>query len=626
MLTVSGLRHGFAGRTLFADVSLQLNRGDRVGLVGANGAGKSTFFSIILGKLEAEAGEIHFERHMRLGFLPQESMPVDEETVLQIACGAVTGEGKQDSAEVHDASVFQHEAKAKRILSGLGFRNGDFGRLAKELSGGWVMRAHLARLLVDEPELLMLDEPTNHLDLHALLWFQEYLKGYPGAILLISHDRAFLNALVNNIWEIDAARLHRYSGDYDSYLSEREIRFEQLKAAYENQQKEIERLMAFVKRFGAKNTKASQAQSKLKQIERMEKLEAPVDTRKKVSIRFPQPERSGQRVVRLENVVQAYGENVVYEGLDFESDRGKRIALVGPNGAGKSTLMKILAGVVEIRSGLRELGHKVKVGYFSQYRADMLDSRRSVLDEALDTPRSVTVEFVRTLLGTFLFTGDDVFKSVGVLSGGEKTRLALAKILLDPPNLLLMDEPTTHLDIPSIDALVEALKQYLGTLIFISHDVYFIREIGNHVIHVESGKLKHYPGDYQYYLDKRAMNSDRADLSDSEMAGTSGAIGRPEEFKVSKKDRKRQEAEERQQRYQASKSYKKRVAELEKEIEAYETRLAELTEALEKPETYDSPGKAQELNRELMGVQEVLDRANAEWEATAEALAEVESG
>src|SRR3989441_6263366 len=533
MLTISGLTKAFGGRTLFADVSLQVNRQDRIGLVGPNGAGKTTLFSLILRNESPDDGEITFERNVTVGYLPQETAAVGDETVLELASGIspefvrlrrqvlAWDAGHPGEADFHDNAHdrfnelggYQLDARAKKILAGLSFRESDFHRPAREMSGGWVMRAHLARLLVQEPALLMLDEPTNHLDLEALLWFQDYLKNYSGAILMISHDREFLNQLVGSIVEVRLGKLVRYRGNYDDYLVQREASEAQLSAAYKNQQREIARLMEFVVRFRAKNTKAAQAQAKLKQIERMDKIEAPVGDDKRISFSFPQPQRSGLKVITLENIHHAYGDNVVYRGMNFEAERGQRIVLVGPNGAGKSTLLKILAGVLEPQSGLRTLGYNAKAGYYSQYRVDMLHPERTVLEEGLDTPQRITEQFVRTLLGSFLFRGDDVFKKVSVLSGGEKSRLALVKLLLDPPNLLLMDEPTTHLDMSSIDALAFALDQFEGTLIFISHDVYFIRALANHVVHINAGHLTHYPGGYQYYLDKTKTLSARAGLT-----------------------------------------------------------------------------------------------------------------
>jgi ATP-binding cassette subfamily F protein 3 len=491
------------------------------------------------------------------------------------------------------------------------------------MSGGWVMRTHLARLLVQEPDLLMLDEPTNHLDLEALLWFQDYLKNYPGAILMISHDREFLNHLVGSIVEIRQSKLVRYRGNYDEFLVQREAAEQQQLAAYKNQQREIASLMEFANRFRAKASKAAQAQSKLKQIGRMEKIEAPVNDTRKIGFSFPQPQRSGQKVITLENIHHAYGENVVYRGIDFVAERGQRTVLVGPNGAGKSTLLKILGGVLPPQSGSRELGHNVKAGYYSQYRVEMLDLTRTVMEEALDTPSRVTEQFIRTLLGSFLFRGDDVFKRVSVLSGGEKSRLALVKLLLDPPNLLLMDEPTTHLDMNSIDALLYALDQFEGTLIFISHDVYFIRAMAGHVVHINAGELTHYPGDYQYYLDKTKALSARAALTSTGKTIASPAQkpeGKTNAPTLNRKEQKRLEAEQRQARSNERKHQQQKVHTLEKQIQALELRQQELTAELEKPEAYDHPAHAMKINRELAGIPQHLAGLTAQWEAAATEL------
>src|SRR5690242_3531685 len=430
MLTLSGITKAYGDRVLFADATLQVNREDRIGLVGPNGAGKTTLFSIVLGEEPPDDGKITFERGISFGYLPQENAPIADETVIELATGitpeyiklrrvlkAWEADHPAEAAhpeEVHDnvhdrfneLGGYRLEAKAKQILAGLSFREKDFDRPAREMSGGWVMRAHLARLLTQEPDLLLLDEPTNHLDLEALLWFQEYLKTYPGAILVISHDREFLNQLVGSIIEIRQSKLIRYRGNYDDFLNQREAAEEQLLAAYKNQQREIGRMMEFINRFRAKNTKASQAQSKLKQIERMDKVEAPTSDDKKIDFQFPQPQRSGLRVIKLENIHHAYGNVEVYRGIDFQAERGQRIVLVGPNGAGKSTLLKILAGVLTPQQGTHALGHNVKSGYYSQYRVDMLHPEHTVLEEALDTPQRVTEQFVRTLLGSFLFRGD----------------------------------------------------------------------------------------------------------------------------------------------------------------------------------------------------------------------------
>ena len=634
MLTISGMTKAFGARVLFEDASLQVNRGDRIGLVGPNGAGKSTLFSLILGHDSADTGEVAIERNRTLGHLPQETAPVGEETVLELAT-AITPEmvelqrrlkafeaGRDaESHDFHEVQArfdalggYQLEPKAKTILRGLAFRERDFGRQLKAMSGGWVMRAYLARLLVQQPDLLLLDEPTNHLDLEALQWFQEYLRTYPGAVLLISHDREFLNQLVGSIVEIRQSQLLRYRGNYDEYLVQREARSEQLLAAYKNQQRDIQRLQEFADRFRAKASKASQAQAKLKQIERMDKIEAPVNEARKIKFRFPQPQRSGLRVVTLKDIHHAYGHTVVYRGMNFHAERGQRIVLVGPNGAGKSTLLKLLAGVLDVQKGTRELGLNAKVGYYAQHRVEMLNAERTVLQEALDTPQRISEEFARTVLGSFLFRGDDVFKSVGVLSGGEKSRLALVKLLLDPPNLLLMDEPTTHLDMASIDALIGALGSFEGTLIFISHDVYFIRQLARRVLHVNNGHLTHYHGDYQYYLDKSVATAAQA------VVPVAPAVDSP---RSKAREQKRLEAEARQALSRERRAQEQIVGRLEKEIARLEQAQRELVAELERPETYDKPGRAVAVNRELSHITEDLVRAIAEWEPAASRLNEL---
>ena len=653
MLTLSGIRKSYGDRVLFADATLQVNREDRIGLVGPNGAGKTTLFSIILGQDSADEGEVTFQRGISAGYLPQENAPAGDETVIELAAGITpeyvklrrilkSWEADHPAEALHPEDIhdnvhdrfnelggYRLEAKAKQILAGLSFREKDFDRPAREMSGGWVMRAHLARLLTQEPDLLLLDEPTNHLDLEALLWFQQYLKNYPGAILLISHDREFLNELVGSIVEIRQSRLFRFRGNYDSYLEQREAHEQQLLAAYKHQEREIARLMEFVNRFRAKNTKATQAQSKLKQIDRMEKVEAPANDTAEIDFKFPQPQRSGQRVIKLQDLHFSYPENPVYRGLNFQAERGQRLVLVGPNGAGKSTLLKLLAGVLQPQGGERELGHNVKAGYYSQYRVDMLHLERTVLEEALDTPQRVTEQFVRTLLGCFLFRGDDVFKRVSVLSGGEKSRLALVKLLLDPPNLLLMDEPTTHLDMSSIDALAYALDQFQGTLIFISHDVYFIRALANHVVHVDAGRLTPYPGGYQYYLDKTRAISARAALtaaarSDSPRLSLPPRDGDAPDGSLSRKDQKRAEAQQRQALSRRRKAQQDLVEHLEAEIHELEARHQQLVAELEKAETYEMPGRPVEINREVMGIQDRLAKLTPQWELAATTLADLE--
>ena len=642
MLTVSQLSKSFAGRALFDDVSLQVNRGDRIGLVGPNGAGKSTLFALLLGDVSPDKGTIAIEKNATIGFLPQETAAAGDETVLELALAVSpelvqaqkvikeheAGHGTDDAAYHNALHVFDEhggwelEPKAKRVLAGLAFREADFDRPARALSGGWIMRAHLARLLVMQPELLLLDEPTNHLDLESLQWFQEYLRTYPGAIVMISHDREFLNQLVGSIIEIAHSKLVRYRGDWDSYVEQKAACEEQQLAAYKNQQKEIASLQLFADRFRAKASKASQAQSKLKQIDRMKKIAAPVARGKTIKFHFPQPVRSGLRVITLKDVDHAYGDVVVYRGLQFHAERGQRTVLVGPNGAGKSTLLKLLAGVLPVQHGVRELGHNVRTGYFSQNRIDVLNASHTVLDSARDMPNPVSEQTARTVLGSFLFRGDDVFKTVSVLSGGEKSRLALVRMLLDPPNLLLMDEPTTHLDVGSIDALIGALKQYHGTLIFISHDVHFIRAIATSVLHVTAdangagGRLAFYPGDYDYYLDKSKATSAQTALT----AGSTSNNGKPISNRSpgglrEQKARKRLEADSRNAISKTRREKEKRVHELEMKIAALEAQQKELAAALEDPAVYTPGGRAIAINRDLSALSHDLARLTAEWES-----------
>jgi ATP-binding cassette subfamily F protein 3 len=534
MLTIRNLRKTIGGRTLFENAAMQVNYGERIALVGPNGAGKSTLFSIILKTNDPDAGTVDRDAWTMVGYLPQEGEAVGEETVMDVATGRagelaalekrlhelekggdVDGPDYMEAHAKHEAlSDPQVDAKAKKILRGLGYRESDFGRAARELSGGWVMRAHLARLLVMEPDLLLLDEPTNHLDLLSLIWLQEYLKTYSGAVLMISHDRQFMDEIVETVYDIAEQKLISYKGNYTEYLRQREANFEQQAAAYKNQQKEISSLREFYDRFRSVASKASQAMSKLKQIERMELIEKPLPPRKPFRFQIPQPPRGGHRAISLEGIHMAYGANKVYQGIDLTIERGERTVLVGPNGAGKSTLLKILAGVVEFQQGERKPGHNAKIGYFSQHRSDTLDAEKSVLEEVTAAAPTLSEDEARGILGSFLFRKDEIYKKTAVISGGEKSRLNLIKFLVDPPNLLLMDEPTTHLDIHAVESLTLALGRYDGSLVFISHDVHFIRNLATKVLHVNGGRVTPYVGGYDYFLEKTGtLDNERAALT-----------------------------------------------------------------------------------------------------------------
>jgi ATP-binding cassette subfamily F protein 3 len=618
MLTIADVSKSYGTRELFSDVSLFIARTDRLGLIGPNGAGKSTLFGLILGEEKPDTGTIEWERGADFGYLPQESAPAGDETILHIATSGKQLEPTDDNYDID----YTLEPRARKILAGLGFKEGDAEKLAKTFSGGWVMRAHLARLLVAEPALLLLDEPTNHLDLEALLWFQDYLTRYPGGLVVISHDRAFLNALCTGMLELRAGSLHYYHGNYDNFLVEKEARKAQQAAAFKNQQREIAHLQTFVDRFGAKASMASRAKSKEKQIERLKEVavEEPTEELRKMNFKFPQPPRSGLKVIELEHVQQAYGQHVVYRDLNFTAERGQSIVLIGPNGAGKSTLLKILAGVIPIQGGTRELGSNVVPGYFAQNRLDNLNPDATVFENVMElrtNENQLTEQQARAILGAFLFRKDDVHKPVSVLSGGEKTRLALARILVKPPNLLLMDEPTTHLDIQSIDALVMALKNYEGTLIFISHDVHFIRSLAKNVLHVHSGRLTSYAGDYDYYLEKSKLSDARAAIT----AGFTDA--RPGQKNEAKKAAAAAPAKAKPSPSDIRK-FREHVGVLEKKVVELESKQAEITAALEAPETYADKGKFQHLNRELSAMTDLVTAATEEWEKAASQLGEME--
>ncbi|MFI3243153.1 MAG: ABC-F family ATP-binding cassette domain-containing protein [Akkermansia sp.] len=525
MLTIKKLTKAHAGRTLFSDTDLTVNWGERIALVGPNGAGKSTLFKMILGTDSPDSGKIDRDEYGVVGYLAQEAGDPSDRTVLEIAMSITpelgdairvikVAEAKDElttDAYAHAMDCFiandgyKLEPKAKRILKGLAFKDTDFDRPAREMSGGWVMRAHLAQLLVAEPDLLMLDEPTNHLDLLSLLWFQRYLKNYPGAIFMISHDRDFMDELVETVYDIEDTKLVRYTGNYTKFLELKDERYENQMAAYRNQQKEIAHLEEFIERFRSVASKAGQAQSRVKQLERMERIEKPKQFKRMFRFNFPLPPRSMQRVMELEKMGQSYGEKRIYKNVDLLIERGERIVLVGPNGAGKSTLLKILAGVIPIDEGKRTLGTTTQIGYFSQMRAENLTPNYTVLEEIMAANAELREEEARGILGSFLFRRLDVEKRVEVLSGGEKSRLSLVKFLVNPPNLLLMDEPTTHLDLQSVEALAQALKQFQGTLVFISHDVHFIRAIAEKTLHVANETVTPYAGGYDYYLEKSGI-------------------------------------------------------------------------------------------------------------------------
>jgi len=604
MITLRNICKAFTSQILLENASLQVNDGDRFALVGPNGAGKTTLFRMMLRQEECDSGDIQFKKGAVVGYLPQENPPVSESSVIDTV---------MDGAEDFTGRL---EAEGKSILMGLGFKISDFDRSVNTLSGGWSMRVALAKLLLKKPDLLLLDEPTNHLDLESLVWLENYLQSYPGAIFVISHDRDFINKICRAIVSLQNRKLRVYYGDYENYLAQREDERAKLYSAWKLQQDEIAHMEDFIARNRVRATTASRVQSMIKRLEKIERIELPSET-KTVKIRFPQPCRTATNVLQLKNISKTYyPENhepiKVYENFDFTLQRGQKMAFVGHNGAGKSTLLKMLAGVIGPDSGERLPGLNVKVGYFSQHREGILDPRKTVLQEASDNDRMLPEVFTRTVLGTFLFHGDDVFKKTEVLSGGEKSRLMLVKLLLDPPNVLLMDEPTTHLDIASVDALIGALKDFEGTLCFISHDIYFINALANSVVHIENGKTTVYPGNYEYFEYRQKKAPDEA-------AAVPPACEEPS-FGYDKKWQNTGWKAQKQKESEARRK-KRRAETLKKETENLRKTVETLAEKLSSPDIYsdyvqvqDLSAKVQELERKIAADKEELSALQTEIE------------
>lgn len=529
MININNLTMGFTERTLFKGVSLSIFPNEKIGLTGPNGAGKTTLFSIILGELEPVAGTVQIQKNINIGFLPQESKFSSTKTVMEELTEGddrikalmnekrkLEDDNKADSARygdiMHDLEqlgIYDLEHKAEKILFGLGFKPEDFHKPIMNLSGGWQMRTLLAKLLVYPYDLLLLDEPTNHLDLAATLWLKEYLANYPGAFVLISHDRVFLNDVTNYTILLEGTSMTKVKGNYEQYEMQKGINVKTLVRQKKEVDKKRDQLERFAQRFHAQPNKASAVRNKLKMLERLEEIEIPQDRKSIEGFEFPPIAQSGYQVVTLSNVHKSYGEKKVYAGLDFEIIRDQKVCLVGPNGAGKSTLLKMLAGVIKPDEGQIKYGYQVSMGYFSQARVDVLNIERTAFDEVITSgPPGTPAQRVRSLLGLFNYHGDDVFKLVKVLSGGEKSRLILAKLLINPPNFMLLDEPTTHLDMDGVRALTDAFKAYTGTVCFISHDLYFIKEIADCVVEIDNGELKVYSGGLDYYLDKKKEKDD----------------------------------------------------------------------------------------------------------------------
>jgi ATP-binding cassette subfamily F protein 3 len=530
VLNLAGIAKRYGPQVVLADVTWSVPDGARVGLTGPNGAGKSTLLRIIAGEVEPDAGTIALPRGAQVGYLPQHVLGTRGVTVRAHALAAFADlhalEERRTSLEHALATVppagadygplmerymavceewdhrgrYDTESEADAVLCGLGFRPDDLARDCAELSGGWQMRVALAQLLLRRPDFLLLDEPTNYLDLEARTWLEEFLVQYPGTLIMVAHDRYFLDVTVDHIAEVLHGRVTDYPMNYSRYLAEREERLEQARKAYEDQKAEIERIEAFIHRFRYQASKAALVQSRVKQLEKIERLPPPDGHERTLKIRLPEAPRSGRAVLELKAARKRYGDVAVYDGADVLIERGQRVALVGPNGAGKTTLLKLLAGVLPLDGGELRVGHNVKIGYFAQDHAEMLDPGRTALEEMMSVADVETAPHVRKLLGAFLFSGDAVEKRAGVLSGGERSRLALAKLLLEPSNCLLLDEPTNHLDLTAKEVLLAALLEYAGTLVIVAHDRYLLDRLPTQVVEVGAGHAVRYLGNYEDYL------------------------------------------------------------------------------------------------------------------------------
>lgn len=652
MLQMQDIHYSVGGRTLLSGITWAVQPGKRAALIGPNGAGKTTLFRILMGELTCAQGRVVKPRDYRIGYLPQEEISVPGDSVLSAVLEgqhelAVLEKKIEDLRGILQSSTADHdfhlkklgdlehryeilggyrvEINAKAILSGLGFSAREFHRPLVEFSGGWRMRAYLARLLVQEPNLLLLDEPTNHLDLPSLEWLEQYLLQFRGSMILVSHDRYFVDRLAQEIYELDRGKIERYPGSYHIYEKQKEQREQLLLKKWEEQQEEIARQERFIQKFRAKATKAAQVQSRIRQLEKLQRVEIPPPP-PRLRFRIRVETQSYKEVLDIRDMSFRYDGDWVLRRISLLLLRGEKAALVGPNGAGKTTLTKLIAGELNPQEGTIRLGQRTKIGYYAQHQALALNLRSTVYDEVASTAADSHIPRIRDVLAIFQFSGDDVFKRIEVLSGGEKARVSLAKILLSPVNFLIMDEPTNHLDTVSIEALENALGQYEGTLLVISHDRYFLDKLVSRVFELREGRILEYYGNYSYYLEKRKqvpMASSQNEDEPSEAPGgvrTSNELIRPSGTRIREpkgrktKEQKRQEAEARQAVSQQRHLLAREIQVLEDQIERLESRKKEIEEMLTKPETYQDSQTIITAQKEYSEIKRGLEKAFTLWE------------
>ncbi|MTI86808.1 MAG: ABC-F family ATP-binding cassette domain-containing protein [Balneolaceae bacterium] len=647
MLALENITLHLGDRELLDAVSIVINPGERIGLVGPNGAGKSTLLKIIMGELEKDSGNIQMANEETLGYLPQDgvdpdfSLTVIEEVETAFASLFKLEQEVKDiqhklantdpqsreheryleqygklQTQLETSGLYNLRSEIEKVLMGLGFDESDFERSTSEFSGGWLMRIALAKLLLKKPTYLLLDEPTNHLDIESLQWMENFLNEYEGAVVVVSHDRAFLDTITNRTLALRDGTLSDYAGNYTFYEKKWEEEKELLLNAKKNQEKQIKETQEFIDRFRYKASKARQVQSRVKQLEKIERIEVEEEM-SNVSFQFPEPERSGQVVMRLRDLHKSYGDNIVFDGIDLEIERGDKFAIVGPNGAGKSTLIRILTGNESYQKGERKPGHNVTTNYFAQHQADELKPTINALEVMHEAGSGEKENRLRTILGCFLFQGDDVFKKVKVLSGGEKSRLALAKMLLSPANFLIFDEPTNHLDMSSKNILQQAIQQYEGTVAIVSHDRAFLDPIVNKVLEVQPGYIKMYLGNVSYYLDKKR--------EETELQKNTQQKEEKNGEKLSRKEIRRIEAEQRNKLNRRVRPIKNKMKALEKEIEEMENRKLEIEDLMAQPDFYDDSEQVKKCTIEYEQIKTDLTDQYSRWEEYANRVEMVEN-